>query len=119
MSQPGSPDVTPEDHDPSGDTNDDPVDLIAAAIADVPGVHDLHTGVLGEVATYLPGRRVNGVRMREPGCEVHVVLDWGVSIAATSDLVRQVVRAFVSGPVDVTVEDIAPPTAAPVTVSAS
>lgn len=119
MSQPGSPAASPEDDNTPGDTNNDPVDLIAEAIVGVPGVHDLHAGVLGEVATYLPGRRVNGVRMRDPGCEVHVVLDWGVSIAATSDLVRQAVRAFVSGPVDVTVEDIAPPMAAPEPASAS
>lgn len=90
---------------------EDEVDRITEAIVAVPGVHDLHAGVLGEVATYLPGRRVNGVRMREPGCDVHVVLDWGVSIAATSDLVRRAVRAIVSGPVDVTVEDVAPPAA--------
>ena len=30
-----------------------------------PGCTDLHGGVLGEVATYLPGRRVTGVRLRE------------------------------------------------------
>lgn len=98
--------------DPS-DTSDTEIDRIAQAVVAVPGVHDLHAGVLGEVATYLPGRRVNGVRMREPGCEVHVVLDWGVPIAVTSDLVRQAVRALVPGPVDVTVEDVAPPATAP------
>ncbi len=36
------------------------VDRVAAAALSVPGVHDLHGGVLGEVATYLPGRRVGG-----------------------------------------------------------
>ena len=36
---------------------------VAAAVLSVPGVHDLHGGVLGEVATYLPGRRVNGIRL--------------------------------------------------------
>jgi hypothetical protein len=50
--------------------------------------------------------------MREPGCAVHVVLDWGAPVGATSDAVRAAVRAHVSGPVDVTVEDIAPPPAA-------
>ncbi|MBC7275784.1 hypothetical protein [Nocardioides sp.] len=82
------------------------VDLVAAAVLAVPGVHDLHAGAVGEVATYLPGRRVNGVRMREPGCSVHVVLDWGMPVLDTTAAVRQAVRPYVSGPVDVTVEDI-------------
>lgn len=85
------------------------IDLIAETVIAVPGVHDLHAGVMGEVATYLPGRRVNGVRLRRPGCDIHVVLDYGVAIAATSDLVRSAVRPFFSGRVDVTVEDIAAP----------
>ena len=84
-------------------------DLVADAVVAVPGVHGLHAGVLGEVATYLPGRRVNGVRLLEPGCEIHVVLDLGAPIGATSDLVRQAVRPLVGGPVDVTVEDVVAP----------
>lgn len=87
------------------------VDLIAQAVIGVPGVSGLHAGVLGEVATYLPGRRVKGVRLREPGWEIHVVLDWGAPIAATSDAIRSTVRPMVTGPVDVTVGDIAPPSA--------
>jgi len=105
--------MSAEPHQEGSDgTEPEPADVIAAAVRAVPGVHDLHAGVVGEVATYLPGRRVNGVRMREPGCAVHVVLDWGAPDGATSDAVRAAVRAHVSGPVDVTVEDIAPPPAA-------
>lgn len=89
-----------------------PADLVARAVTSVPGVHDLHAGVVGQVATYLPGRRVNGVRLSEPGCEVHVVLAWGAPIAATTEQVRAAVRPLVDGPVDVTVEDVAPPGAA-------
>lgn len=84
-------------------------DLVAAAVLSVRGVHGLHAGAMGEVATYLPGRRVNGVRVREVGCDVHVVLDWGAPIAATADQVRTAVRLHVHGPVDVTVEDVAAP----------
>ena len=86
-------------------------DLIARAVLAVPGVHGLHAGVLGEVATYLPGRRVNGVRVRGDGCAVHITLDWGAPIGGTSDLVRSALRSLVSGPIDVTVEDILPPAA--------
>jgi uncharacterized alkaline shock family protein YloU len=84
-------------------------DLVAQAARSVPGVHDLHGGVVGEVATYLPGRRVTGVRLRDEGCAVHVVLDWDADIAGTAERVRAAVRSLVSGPVDVTVEDVAPP----------
>lgn len=97
----------------------EPVDLLADAVLMVPGVHDLHGGVLGEVATYLPGRRVPGIRLREQsgGVDVHVVLDWDAPVAATSEQVRVAVRALqafvpavrLDGPIDVVVEDYAPP----------
>ena len=97
----------------SSDTATDPAEAVAAAALAVPGVNALHAGVLGEVATYLPGRRVNGVRLRDDSCEVHIVLDWGSPVVATADDVRTAVEALVDGPVDVTVEDVAgPPEAA-------
>ena len=101
----------PAGPDPEDDVGTEPevADVVAAAVLAVPCVHDLHTGVSGEVATYLPGRRVNGIRMREPGCSIHVVLDWGTAVLGTTDAVREAVRTYVSGPVDVTVEDILPP----------
>lgn len=95
------------------DGGPEPADVIAAAVRAVQGVHDLHAGVVGEVATYLPGRRVNGVRMRDLGCAVHVVLEWGAPVGATTEAVRAAVQTHVSGPVDVTVEDIADPTVPP------
>lgn len=97
------------DPDPHDGGEPDAADVVAAAVLAVPGVHDLHAGVAGEVATYLPGRRVNGVRLREPGCSVHIVLHWGVPVIGTTDAVRDAVRPYVSGPVDITVEDILPP----------
>ena len=99
----------PDPRDGAEPDEPDVADVVAAAVLAVPGVHDLHAGVAGEVATYLPGRRVNGIRMREPGCSVHVVLDWGVPVIGTTDAVRAAVRPLVSGPVDITVEDILPP----------
>lgn len=91
----------------------DVADRVAAAVLAVPGVRALHAGVAGEVATYLPGRRVNGVRVRETGCAVHVVLEWGVPLHETTDLVRAAARTHVGGPVDVTVEDVVGPDAPP------
>ncbi|MDT9593505.1 hypothetical protein RDV89_10540 [Nocardioides zeae] len=87
----------------------DDADLVAAAVRAVPGVHDLHPGAYGEVATYLPGRRVTGVRLRDERCDVHVVLTWQAHVRDTTDAVRAAVRPLVGGAVDVTVEDVAPP----------
>ena len=87
-----------------------PVDLadaVAAAVRSVPDVQDLHGGAFGEVGTYLPGRRVPGVRITERGCELHIVTRGASPLAATVELVRDAVRPLVSGAVDVTVEDIA------------
>ncbi|SFA98372.1 hypothetical protein SAMN05192575_102288 [Nocardioides alpinus] len=84
-------------------------DRVAHAVLSVPGVHDLHGGVLGEVATYLPGRRVTGVRLRDGDTQVHLVLTWGAPVSATTDEVRTRVAAIVPGTVHVAVEDVAAP----------
>jgi len=84
------------------------VDTIAAAVLGVPGVQDLHGGVLGEVATYLPGRRVAGVRLVDDGCDLHLVVSRSRPLAETVVAVRAAVRPLVSGPIDVTVEDTGP-----------
>lgn len=87
-------------------------DTVAAAARAVPGVFDLHSGSFGEVASYLPGRRVTGVRLTPERCEVHVVVTWGTSVLETARKVQSVVAALVSTPVHVTVEDIVDPSAA-------
>ncbi|QVT81327.1 hypothetical protein ENKNEFLB_03735 [Nocardioides aquaticus] len=87
----------------------DLVDRLEAAVLAVEGVVGLHAGVLGEVATYLPGRRIGGLRLRDDDCEVHVVLSFGSPVVETADRVRDAVRGLVAGRVDVTVEDVAPP----------
>jgi len=82
---------------------------VRAAVLAVPGVADMHAGSFGEVATYLPGRRVVGVRMRTDVTEVDVVVDWGADVLATADAVRAAVQA-VNGPtVTVVIQDVAAP----------
>lgn len=83
-------------------------DLVATAVVSVPGVAGLHTGSFGEVATYLPGRRVNGVRLREDATEVHVTLVYGTPVLETAEKVRTAVASLVPTPVEVTIEDIVP-----------
>ena len=93
----------------SSDATADPAEAVASAVLAVDGVTALHAGVVGEVSTYLPGRRVNGVKLREDGCEVHVVIAWDRPVVETADAVRTAVEHLVDGPVHVTVEDVSAP----------
>lgn len=88
------------------DGPEDLADRVAAAVRAVAGVADLHTGAFGEVATHLPGRRVEGVQVRVDHCAVHVVLYWGAPVLETADRVRTAVRPLVGTRVDVTIEDV-------------
>jgi len=63
-------------------------DRVAAVVLAVDGVIALHGGVFGETATYLPGRRVPGVRLSQESTDLHLTLAYGrpsldvVSLAA-------------------------------------
>lgn len=81
-------------------------DTVAAAVLAVPGVVALHMGTFGEVATYLPGRSVIGIRIRDEEIEVHVVLEWGSPVLATADAIRAVVVPLVARRVDVVIQDV-------------
>lgn len=82
-------------------------DVVAAVVAACPGVARLSAGPVGEVATYLPGRRVAGVRVRPDAVEVHVVGWYGPTAAEIAGQVRAAVRT-VAGPlpVDVVIDDL-------------
>jgi len=84
-------------------------DAIAQRVLDHPAVARLHGGPFGTVASYLPGRRVVGVRVDETdgSVDLSVVLWVGVPLRqAVADLRRVVVE--ISGPVivNVTVADL-------------
>jgi uncharacterized alkaline shock family protein YloU len=87
----------------------DASERIAAAVRAVPGVADLHGGVFGEIATYLPGRRVTGVRIGQDSIQVHVSLQIDAPVRATAVAIQHAVTAVTGLPVDVTIEDIVPP----------
>ena len=53
----------------------DPEAVASAALA-CPSVAGMSGGAIGEVASYLPGRRVTGVRVKDGEVEVHVVARW-------------------------------------------
>ncbi len=87
----------------------DPDAVVRAALAS-PGVAGMSSGALGEVASYLPGRRVPGVRDTAEALEVHVVARWGAVLPELGEAVRAAVAPLASGrPVAVFVDDVESP----------
>ncbi|MFZ2174464.1 MAG: hypothetical protein WAW17_10585 [Rhodococcus sp. (in: high G+C Gram-positive bacteria)] len=82
------------------------VDRIAAAVLATPGVAAMHGGTFGEVATYLPGRRVTGVTVDDSGCAVHLAVLYPANVVDTAEKVRAAVESIVTVPVDVIIEDL-------------
>jgi hypothetical protein len=85
-------------------------DAVAAAVLAHPGVVRLSGGAFGTVASYLPGRRVLGVRLPLGDADpvrIAVVARMGVPLARLADELGAAVVA-VLGPVavDVTVADV-------------
>jgi hypothetical protein len=83
-------------------------DRIAQIVLAVPGVAALHAGMFGEVGTYLPGRRVAGVRVGADAIDVHVSLVFDAPVRATAAAIRRTLQALTALPVNVTVEDVVP-----------
>lgn len=92
------------------------LEAVAAAALGCPLVADLTGGRFGEVATYLPGRRILGVRQVEGTVEVHVVARWGTPLPEVADVVRAAVTPHAGGvPVAVFIDDIEVPVPAAIT----
>ena len=86
---------------------DPDADAIAAAALACPGVTGLHGGALNEVAAYLPGRIVAGVRLAEDCVEVHVVARYGTVLPTLAEDVRVAVTPAAGGlPVEVHIDDL-------------
>lgn len=80
-------------------------DRIAAAITACPDVARLSAG---PVATYLPGRSVPGVAVRDEEVRVAVVARYGRPLAEVAEQVRAAVTPLVPGRrVDVSIDDLA------------
>ena len=65
--------------------------IVATAVETTPGVVSLHTGALGEIATYGGGTRVPGVvvgRGERAAVDVHVVAAMGRPLNALADEIR-------------------------------
>lgn len=85
----------------------DPADAIAAAVRRCPAVADLSGGGAVQIATYLPGRRVDGVRLGDDAIAVSVVAVFGIPVIAVADQVRAAVAPLAAGRrIDVHVADV-------------
>ena len=81
-------------------------ELVEAVVLAVPGVVRLHGGPFGGLGTYLPGRRVTGVRIDDAGTEVHVVVSGTEPITAVAGRLQRALSEVAPLPVRVHVEDI-------------
>jgi hypothetical protein len=85
---------------------------IAAVVTAHPAVAGLHGGIFGVVATYLPGRRLTGVRVGEGDepVELAVVLHLDEPIPGIVRALRREVSGMCGGAaVDITVADVTVP----------
>lgn len=87
----------------------DPVERVADIALAIPGVAGLSSGPFGDLKTYLPGRRLDGIRQRQGHTEIGIVLEWGASATSTARLLRARVEGAVGGVVDITVADVTLP----------
>ncbi len=85
-------------------------DAVSTAALSCPQVARLSGGFAGEVATYLPGRSVAGVRVTDNEVEIHIVARWGTNLPEVADVVRLAVKPVTAGlRTSVYVEDIEVP----------
>jgi hypothetical protein len=86
-------------------------ELVAAAVLACPAVARLSSGTIGEIASYLPGRRLLGVRFADDEVAVHVVARYGPTVAEIARQVRLAVHGVVGDrPVTVGIDDLELPT---------
>ena len=89
-------------------------EMIAAAVRGCAGVSALDGGPYGEVATYLPGRKVAGVVIGEGQVTVQVRAAWGVPAPELAALITTVVSPLARHRlIDVVIADIDDPPRAP------
>jgi hypothetical protein len=85
-------------------------DVVASAALACPSVASLTGGAVGEVATYLPGRRVTGVRVTDDELEVHVQARWGTVLPDVGREVRAALSPLAEGrSVAVYIDDVETP----------
>jgi hypothetical protein len=90
------------------------VDAVAAAVLGCAGVAGLDGGRFGEVASYLPGRKVRGVVVSGGRVTVQIRSRWAVPAPGLAALITTVLAPLTgSRPVDVVIADIDDPPGPP------
>jgi len=90
------------------------VDAVAAAVRTCAGVERLPGGRPQDTATYLPGRRIEGVRIERSVVLVQVRARWGVPAPELAGQIRRAVAPLVAGRrIDIVVAEVGDPPAAP------
>jgi hypothetical protein len=90
------------------------VDAVHDAVVACPGVGAMGSGQFGGATTYLPGRRINGLRVLDDAVEVEVRMlltsTRGPTAADLAMQIRAAVNPHVAGKrVDVTITDVMVP----------
>ena len=87
------------------------VDAVASAVRGCAGVDDLVGGPPAGVATYLPGRRVNGVRVETRTVTVQIRARWGHDLPRLAREVQVAAAPYTDGRhVDVVIAELGDPT---------
>ena len=90
------------------------VDAVAAGVRECAGVSGLDGGRFGDVASYLPGRKVEGIMVGGGRVTVQIRSQWAVPAPALAALVTAVLAPLTGcRPVDVVVADIDDPPRVP------
>lgn len=90
----------------------DGVDVVAVAmlVKGCAGVSGLDGGQFGETVSYLPGRKVEGVMVRDGRVKVQVRAQWSVPAPALAALITTALAPLTGNrPVDVVIGDIDDP----------
>lgn len=104
--EPESPTPTPTPSSGPDGRSEGLADRVRDRALSVAGVVDLAAGLAGEIATYLPGRQVPGVRLHPDRAEVHVVVDTSTPLPVVAAELMRVVRELGFDRVDVHIDDL-------------
>ena len=86
------------------------VDAVAAAVRGCPGVSGLDGGPFSGVASYLPGRRVEGIMIRDGRVTVQIRSRWAVPAPPLAAVITAALVPLTGNrPVDVVIADIDDP----------
>ena len=90
------------------------VDAVAAAVRRCPGVSGLDSGPFGGVASYLPGRKVEGITVGDGRVTVRIRSRWAAPAPALAAAVTAMLAPLTGNrPVDVVIADIDDPPGTP------